>query len=220
MFIPFSFQLQSSENAIRRGWNKGIVVLTRMFPYLTLYTQMWTIIAMYNLTPATMYIAQTMSWFVFFLYHGFNYMGPDHLAYHPEEFVNEVVRWKPPMNSKIFVWFGLHWQHTIFPFYLHYLTNKYNIEYRYDYTMILYNFASITVYIIWHSFCWYVHEVAAYPFLNILRETSNELAFYLFGFSVNIIINCIIAGLWKELFFYLVGMLNIAAIFGLYLIFH
>ncbi len=210
---PFSFQKEASKNAKKRGFNSMIVTITRSCPYLTLYTQFWIIVAMYNLTPVSMFIGQSLSWCVFILYHGINFIDPMHLAYHPEEFVKEVVSWKPPINTQtsfknIVVWFGLHLQHTIFPFYLHYLTYVYNIDYTKNIYAVFCTFNIMIFYTIWHMFCWYVQGIPAYPFLTKLRLMSHEITFYFVGFVLMTIINCILASMWSELFFYIIGVVS------------
>ncbi len=203
---PSPFQKEATDNAKQRGWNKYIILVTRACPYLTLYTQFWILVALYFLTPTTMFIGQSLSWFVFILYHGINYIDPMHLAYHPEELVKEVVSWTPPKNKNIVIWFGLHLQHTIFPFYLHYLTNKYNIDYCKNIYAILCSFAAISIYVVWHLFCWYVQGIPAYPFLTKLRLFTHELLFYCAGTVLMVVVNCILAFMWSELIFYFMGI--------------
>jgi hypothetical protein len=214
---PYPFQKQATDNARQRGWNEYMIIITRSCPYLTLYTQFWIILAMYNMTPITMFIAQSLSWFVFCVYHGINYIDTKHLAYHPEEFVKEVVSWKPPKGPLVVVWFGLHWQHTIFPFYLHYLTYKHEIDYSNNIYAVLCSFGVMAFYLVWHLFCWKVQGIAAYPFLNSLRRMSNEILFYCVSFVVITVVNCVVASMWKELMFYLVGFFNMLVINHIFL---
>lgn len=205
---PFPFQIKTTEDAKRRGWNSFAILVTRVCPYLTLYTQFWTLVAMYNMEPITMFIAQSMTWTVFLLYHGINIIDPVCLTYHPREFVKEVVSWKPPMSKNIVIWFGLHLQHTIFPFYLHYLTYKYDVNYYNSLYPVIANILVMGLYVIWHLFCWQVQGIAAYPFLNEFRDHSCEIGFYCFGFIIIVLINCILASMWRELIFYLIGFMN------------
>lgn len=203
---PFPFQIKATEDAKKRGWNTLVILVTRACPYLTLYTQFWILVAMYNLTPLTMFIGQSMTWCVFLLYHGFNLIDPTHLTYHPEEFVREVVSWKPPKNKNIVIWFGLHLQHTVFPFYLHYLTSKYEIDYTGNISYVMCSFLLMLFYVVWHLFCWYVQGIAAYPFLNYLRNKSQELLFYCLGFHFMVVVNYILTSMWSELLSYFMGI--------------
>lgn len=209
---PHPFQIEATIHAKAKGWNDRIILITRSCCYLTLYTQFWTMIAMYKLTPTTMFIAQSLSCFVFCLYHGINYLDTKHLSYHSQELVKEVVSLKPPKNEKAFIWFGLHWQHTIFPFYLTYLSYKHSINYQSNVAMMIYSFLVMGLYVVWHLFCWHVQGIAAYPFLNKLRTTSHELSFYYVSFILTIIINSMIASMWSELFFYIMGFLSMLVI--------
>jgi hypothetical protein len=209
---PFPFQKEAAIDAVDRGWSDTLILVTRSCPYLTLYTQFWIIVALYYMTPTTMFIAQTLSWFVFCVYHGINYIDKKHLAYHSEEFVKKVVSWKPPKWPLVIVWFGLHWQHTIFPFYLHYLTYKYDIDYTNSFYAVMCSFGVMAFYLVWHTFCWKVQGIAAYPFLNRLRQISHEISFYCAAFTLVVVVNCIVASMWRELIFYMVGILHMIAV--------
>jgi hypothetical protein len=184
---PEQFQIKSNENAEKRGWSKPIILLTAGIPYLTLYTQIWILIALWYLTPRTMYIAQSLSSSVFILYHSINFIGPMHLTYHSEDLIKKIVRWTPPFSMYIIPWFGLHVQHTFFPFYLYYISIKYKINYDLKYTLD--TFIIMGIYILWHLFCWHVHDMPAYPFFIKLRKNGYEIPFYITGFSAMALIN-------------------------------
>jgi len=211
---PFYFQKVATLHAKEQGWNILIILTTRAGLYLTVYTQFWILIALIYMTPVTMFIGQSLSWIVFYLYHGINFINPMNLTYHPREFVEQVVSWKPPLKTpfrstnlfNLIVWIGLHLQHTIFPFYLHYLTYKYNIDYSNNLYAVFYSFIVMGVYVIWHLFCWHVQGIPAYPFLTHLRQKNLEKLWYLVGFHFVIIVNTILASMWVELLFYCIGL--------------
>lgn len=205
---PQPFQKDAHKCAKSRGHDKGVIILTRACQHLTLYSQFWTIIALYYKTPLTMFVAQTMSILVFFLYHGFNYFDSKHLAYHPKELVEQVINIFPPMNKYIVVWMGLHFQHSVFPFYIYYISRKYDLN-NYEPHMLFYSFTVMTAYILFFNYCWKVQGIAAYPFLNELNKHSSEFLFYCSGFIVFMIINCIVCGMYNELFFYVLGIINL-----------
>lgn len=195
---PFTFQQIATINAAGRGWNKYAIIITRCIPYLTMYSQFLTIVALYNLTPNTMLVAQSMSWFVFLLYHGLNYMDPSNLAYHPKELVEQVVRWSPPSKKtfkNVVTWLGLHFQHTVFPFYLHHVTNKYKINYRKNEEALFYYSLSMVLYLGWFLVCWKVQGIAAYPIMNRLRDHDAEFTFYLLCFGIGSIISSVLISL-------------------------
>ncbi len=210
---PFPFQKETAEDAKKRGWNSYIILITRACSFLTLYTQFWIIIAMLYLTPTTMFIGQSLSWIVFSLYHGMNYIDPMLLAYHPEEFVREVIRWTPPTKKRYtIIWAGLHLQHTVFPFYLHYLTFKHEIDYKNNLFAVVSSFNVVLFYVAWHLCCWHVQGIPSYPFLKKLRIDKYELLFYCGGFIYMVVINCILASMWRELLFYLLGLICMTSI--------
>jgi len=210
---PHPFQKDSYIQAKTNGWDHYTILTTRATQYLTLYAQFWIIIGMYCMTSTTMFIAQTISWFVFCLYHGINNIDKKYLAYHSEELVNEVVSWKPPkdLQHKI-IWFGLHWQHTFFPFYLHYFAYKNNISYNNNFYAVVCSYVVIGLYVVLHLFCWKVQGIAAYPFMNRLRAISHEMSFYCMGFMLFTLITCVTSSMWIEFTFYIMGILNMIMI--------
>lgn len=192
---PFPFQKLATADALNRDWNMSAIIITRCIPYLTMYSQCLTLVALYYKTPITMLVAQSTSWFVFVLYHGLNYMDPMNLAYHPKELVNQVIRWTPPSEKtfkNVVTWLGLHFQHTVFPFYLHYVTHKYKIVYRNNYDALGYNSLFIVTYMFWFLICWKVQGVAAYPIMNRLREHDAEFTFYLMCFGLSSTISSVL----------------------------
>lgn len=210
---PFPFQKIAAQDAKRRGWGDTIIRVTRSCEFLTLYSQFWTIVAMYYLTPTTMFIAQSLSWSVFIVYHSMNYISPALLSYHPREFVQEVVRWTPPRQTKYFgIWLGLHLQHTVSPLYLHYLTQKHNIDYTNNLFAFVSAFNAVLFYIGWHLFCWHVQGIPAYPFLTEQRINMVEHNLYCVGLSCVVALNCVLAGMWRELGFYLLGFGSVIAV--------
>lgn len=208
MINPQPFQKSAHKCAKSRGHNKIVIIITRACQHLTLYSQFWTIIALYYKTPLTMFIAQTMSILVFFLYHGFNYFDKKYLAYHPIELVEQVVSLTPPMNRYIIVWMGLHFQHSIFPFYIYYISRNYDLV-HYEPYMLFYSFATMTAYILFSIYCWKVQGIAPYPFLNDLNKHSSEVLFYCLGFIVFMTINCVVCSMYNELFFYSLGIISL-----------
>jgi len=214
-YNPFPFQVEAAKNAKIRGWNNFTILITRTCPYLTLYSQIWTILAIYSLNPTIMFVAQSMTIIVFCLYHGINLIDPTNLTYHPVEFVKEVISWKPPNNWNIIIWAGLHVQHTVFPFYLYYLTIKYEINYTNDIRIVLTSYLAMIVYIIWHTFCWIVQGIPAYPFMTKLKRAGHDVIFYIVGLNFMIIVNCIISRMWNELFFFFLGAQMLSSPFNL-----
>ena len=189
---PHPFQIKATISAKRQGYSMPLILITRALPYLTIYTQFWILLALYKLEPITMSIAKTLSWSVFFLYHGINYVDPMYLAYHSKELVREVVRWTPPFSRYIVIWFGLHLQHTIFPFYLHYLAKIHSISSEKFLINTTNSMSIMILYLAWHLFCWDVQGIPAYPFLSMLRSTGYEISFYFIGFMFMLLINVII----------------------------
>ena len=125
IYNPHDFQLEALMDAKSREQSDLIITITRAFQFLTTYTQLFTLIALYTYSPNHMFIAQLLTIYVFIIYHGINYICPFYLTYHNEKIVKEVITWIPPYNENIVIWFGLHWQHTIAPFYLYYLIYLY-----------------------------------------------------------------------------------------------
>ncbi len=181
---PPLFQREASMAAKQNGWPVPIIILTRSFQHFTVYSLLWTLASLYTLEPNIMFIGLSLSWLVFIAYHGINFIDPMHLAYHPEELVKLVVGCKPPLSVHIIPWTGLHFQHTIFPFYLFYKSIEHNTFGRLSPYIHIYCHAALLFYVVWHLFCWNVQGIPAYPFLIRLREMKYEVLFYILGFSI------------------------------------
>lgn len=217
---PFPYQIKSSYDAKQHGWNDYIIILTRTCSYLTIYSQCWIIIALWNLTPLTMYIAQSISWIVFFLYYGTNFVGikkPSYMIYHPEEFVKKIGwgpmlfkfnKWNPKELGHIMIWIGINIQYTIFPFYLRYLRVKYDINYDNTIQYVLSGFATVFIYVIWYMFCRYVQDDK----MQIFTTNDSYLIFYCISFILMVAVNCILASMWNGLFFYCLGIITMISI--------
>ncbi len=207
IYNPHDFQLEALIDARSREQSDLIITITRTFQYLTLYTQFFTLIALYTYAPNHMFIAQFLTIYVFIVYHGINYICPFYLTYHNEKIVNEVISWIPPYNENIILWFGLHLQHTIGPFYIYYLSYKYDITYENNIVGFFYTFLALLFYILWNLFCWNVQGKATYPFLNDLREFSLETAFYSLMFVLFLFIGCIMTSMYSSFVFFCIGVL-------------
>lgn len=176
---PHEYQVNAGKDARDRGWSPTLIIFTRSFCFLTLYTQFLIILALIYKTPRLLFIAHSFSIYVFLLYHGMNAYDKMLLPYHPRERVEEVVRCLPPLNKNIVIWFGLHLQHSFYPVYLYYL--KGDVEYNAE--DFIYNIFLMVIYILWHLFCWKVQNIPAYPFLIRLRAAELELEFYILSLS-------------------------------------
>lgn len=190
---PTPPQIACAESAISRGWGKVPILVTRALPYLTLYTQAIILVSLYfPAHPLPLLVAQTFSWSVFFLYHGMNMVNPMLLANHSEELVRKVIRLFPPLHPLFAaVWTGLHFQHSLFPFYLKY--HQWSEGIVFGNHLVLEDGLVVSVmfalaYLCWHEACYHVQGQPAYPFIAILRERGLEMAFDLVGFLLFFIV--------------------------------
>lgn len=189
IFNPPSFQRDAMILSKQKGWKMPIILLTRSFQHFTVYSLLWTFVSLYTLEPDIIFIGMTISWSVFTAYHGINWINPIHLSYHPEELVKIVTYWKPPMSFHIIPWLGLQFQHTVFPFYLLFLSIKHEIYTKLSPWIHTHCFLALLVYIMWHLFCWTVQGMPAYPFLMRLRHNGYEIIFYGIGFIFIFLVN-------------------------------
>jgi hypothetical protein len=190
IFNPLPFQQNATIDARKRGWNESIIKTTRALPFLTLFAQVWFLLAIYTLDSDIMFVTQAISWVVFVLYHGMNFIDPVHLAYHPKEMIDKVIKLIPPIHPFYFIiWCGLHYQHTLPPFYLYYLACEHDVIYNNNKNGVYYTMFAMSIYCSWHMFCWKVQGIPAYPFLKELRKQSQEMVFYTFGATLTFVIS-------------------------------
>jgi hypothetical protein len=175
---PHSAQIKAELDARKREWSYFAIYTTRSLPYLTLYAQILTLFALFWSTPSTIHFGHSLSSVVFIAYHGINSINPSHLSYHPLEITRIVTAWKPPCSMLVVPWIGLHLQHSVFPFYLHWIQERVTLlDLACAHVLLL-------IYIFWHLFCWHVQGIPAYPFLAHLRTTGWETVFYATGFVI------------------------------------
>jgi len=172
---PHPFQTAATTYARHHGWSMPMILLTRASCYLTLWTQALVLLALQRESTETWFVAETATWVVFSLYHVINYLDVSLLSHHDLALTQAVVRWLPPTTGlrHLVIWAGLHLQHTVLPFYM--ATHRPG---AYQPRLLVSGYITMCAYILWHTFCWGVQGVPAYPLLHILRARDLEFHFY------------------------------------------
>lgn len=153
---PKPYQIKCSEDAIRRGWSRPIVSLTRATQHFTLFSLLLVVCALASGHRETAVVATSLELLVFFLYHGIASYDPTLLGYDNPDLIRECMGWRPPFSRYIVVWLGLHIQHTLAPFILWGYA-----EHRPEDESLV--FGALFFYIMWNHFCWSVQGRPAYP---------------------------------------------------------
>ena len=176
IFRPQPFQQNAHACAKKRGHSRPLILISRSLCHLTQFGQWWIIAALFTKNNDVFFVAQAISWIIFCLYHGMNLWNPQLLAYHEKNLVDQVVRWSPPSHPfHVLIWFGLHYQHTLPPLYMHYFAYTNVITYSENTRGALYTVVAMIVYTLWHLYCWKIQGIPAYPFLKEFRNQSFEV---------------------------------------------
>jgi hypothetical protein len=161
VFYPKPSQQEWALDASRRGWSQWMIRFTRATQFFTLYSMLMVIAALITESREIAVVASVLEGMVFLLYHGICSYDAKLLAYDRHDIVEMCTGWLPPMNRYVFVWVGLHIQHTLVPTLL-WSTVKHYPE---DEWLVL---LALTVYLALNHLCWLVQGHPAYPIQEIL----------------------------------------------------